>query len=56
MGPLPRRLCLVLLMGALTGTDPRLWLHLQADSDLWHALKKTNVKTIKPIGQPSADN
>jgi addiction module HigA family antidote len=28
------------LMGELTKTDPRLWLHLQADYDLWHALKE----------------
>jgi addiction module HigA family antidote len=27
------------LMGELTKTDPRLWLHLQADYDLWRALR-----------------
>jgi len=28
------------LMGELAKTNPRLWLHLQADYDLWHALKE----------------
>ena len=27
------------LLGALTKTDPRMWLHMQADFDLWHALR-----------------
>src|SRR4051812_1319277 len=27
------------LFGAVTKTDPALWLHLQADYDLWHALR-----------------
>ena len=27
------------LMGELTGTTPGLWLHMQADYDLWHALQ-----------------
>lgn len=36
------------LMGALTHTDPRLWLHLQADYDLWHAMRETKVK-VKPL-------
>jgi addiction module HigA family antidote len=31
------------LMGALTGTDPRVWLHMQADFDLWHALRDTRM-------------
>jgi addiction module HigA family antidote len=40
------------LMGALTGTDPRVWLHLQADYDLWHALRTTDVTKV---AVPSTD-
>jgi addiction module HigA family antidote len=36
------------LMGALTGADPRFWLHLQADHDLWHALQKMDTSAIEP--------
>lgn len=42
------------LIGALTGTDPRMWLHLQADHDLWHALRKTDTSTITRIGKESS--
>lgn len=38
------------LFGALTGTDPRVWLHLQADHDLWHALRDTDVSRIAAAG------
>ena len=38
-----------ILMGALTGTDPRVWLHLQADNDLWRALQDTDVSRISEI-------
>lgn len=31
------------LFGALSGTDPRIWLHMQADYDLWHALRNANL-------------
>ena len=31
------------LMGTLSETDPRLWLGLQADHDLWPALRDTDT-------------
>ena len=37
------------LMGALTGTSPRFWVHLQAESDLWHALRETDISKIAPL-------
>jgi addiction module HigA family antidote len=37
------------LMGALTKTNPRMWLHLQADHDLWHALQTTKTDVIKVV-------
>jgi addiction module HigA family antidote len=33
------------LFGQLTRTNPRLWLHLQADYDLWHALHPARKRT-----------
>lgn len=33
-----------LLFAALTDTTPQLWMHLQADHDLWHALRSVDVK------------
>jgi addiction module HigA family antidote len=38
------------LFGAVTGTDPRMWLSLQADYDLWHALRETDISKIAPLG------
>jgi addiction module HigA family antidote len=37
------------LMGALTGTSPQMWLHLQADYDLWHALQDVDTSRIVPL-------
>jgi addiction module HigA family antidote len=37
------------LFGALTETDPRVWLHLQADYDLWHAMKTTDATKVEPL-------
>ena len=37
------------LMAAVSGTSPQLWLHLQADYDLWHALQTTNTTKIKKL-------
>jgi addiction module HigA family antidote len=41
------------LFGELTGTNPRMWLHLQADYDLWHALQEHKARVdagpIRPI-------
>jgi addiction module HigA family antidote len=32
------------LMGKLTRTDPRVWLHLQVDYDLWHAVRDVKIE------------
>lgn len=37
-----------ILFGALTGTDPRIWLHLQADHDLWNAMQTVEAD-VTPI-------
>ena len=37
------------LFGTLTRTDPRVWLHLQADYDLWHALRETDVSVVQAV-------
>ena len=37
------------LIGALTGTDPRMWLHMQADRDLWQAMHDVDVTKIQPL-------
>jgi addiction module HigA family antidote len=37
------------LLGALTGASPQFWLHLQADYDLWHAMRETNTESVKPL-------
>jgi addiction module HigA family antidote len=41
------------LFGELTGTNPQMWLHLQADHDLWHALQHRKARremgTIRPL-------
>jgi len=34
------------LFGALTRTDPRFWLHLQVDYDLWNALRRSDTSKI----------
>jgi addiction module HigA family antidote len=39
-----------LLMAKVSGTSAQLWLHLQADYDLWHALKKTDTSNVQPLG------
>lgn len=36
-------------IGALTGTNPQMWMHLQADYDLWHALQKKDLPTVEPL-------
>ncbi len=38
-----------ILMGAVSGTAPALWMRLQADYDLWHALQETDVSAVKPF-------
>jgi len=37
------------LFAALTGTSPQFWLHLQADHDLWKALKTVDTSKIEPL-------
>jgi len=37
------------LFGALSGTDPRLWLSLQVDYDLWHALRIVDTSNIRQV-------
>jgi addiction module HigA family antidote len=48
------------LLGELTGTNPRMWLHLQADHDLWQALHQRKArgqaKAIQPITGARAAN
>lgn len=34
---------------ALTGMDASFWLGLQTDYDLWHALRKTPQRKVKPL-------
>lgn len=35
--------------GALTGTSPQFWMHLQADHDLWIEMQKTKPRGIEAI-------
>lgn len=36
------------LIGRLTNTSPQMWLYLQADYDLWHALRAVTT-TVRPL-------
>lgn len=38
-----------LLIAALTGTSPQMWLHLQADYDLWHLMQKIDTSKVTPL-------
>ena len=38
-----------ILIGALTTTSPQLWLHLQADYDLWHLMQKMDTTNVQPL-------
>jgi antitoxin HigA-1 len=38
-----------ILFGLLTKTDPRLWLQLQQDRDLWHAARKMKSRRVDAI-------
>jgi addiction module HigA family antidote len=38
------------LFGAVTGTDPRMWLAMQVDYDLWHALRETDTSKVTTLG------
>jgi addiction module HigA family antidote len=42
-----------LRLAALTGTDTGFWMGLQADYDLWHALRDVDLLGIKPIAKAS---
>src|SRR5262245_49702140 len=35
------------LFAALTGASPRFWLQLQADYDLWHALREVDTSKVQ---------
>lgn len=35
------------LIGAITGIRAQFWLHLQADYDLWHAMREIDVSKVK---------
>ena len=37
------------LIGALTETNPSMWLHMQADYDLWRALRSVDTSRISPM-------
>lgn len=44
-----------ILIGALTATSPRFWLHLQADHDLWQALqRRARLTAARPAIRPAA--
>lgn len=43
-----------LLFGALTGTDARMWLTMQADYDLWHALQATRDRLAEVRARATA--
>ena len=38
-----------LRLAALTGMDAGFWMGLQADYDLWHALKDVDLSKIRPL-------
>ena len=41
------------LFAALTGGSPQFWLHLQADYDLWHALRDVDTSKVEPVAKAS---
>jgi len=42
-----------LRLGRLFGTDPTFWMGLQADYDLWHALRDVDLSKITPLKKAS---
>jgi addiction module HigA family antidote len=42
-----------LRLAKLTGMDPGFWMGLQADFDLWHALRNVDLSGIRPIAKAS---
>lgn len=38
-----------ILFGAITTTDPRMWLHMQADYDIWEALRQDGSPKVNPL-------
>lgn len=38
-----------ILFGAITNTNPRMWLQMQVDHDLWEALRTNNLPKVKPL-------
>ena len=43
-----------ILFGAITNTSPQMWLHLQADYDLWHAMREIRTAKVKQFGEGMA--
>src|SRR5204863_3460960 len=41
------------MLAALTGTSPDFWMQLQANYDLWHAMKKIGVPQVTPLARPA---
>jgi addiction module HigA family antidote len=41
------------LFAALTGSRAQFWLHLQADFDLWHALREVDTSKIVSVTRAS---
>ena len=37
------------MLAALTGTSAEFWMQLQANYDLWHAMKKIGTPKVKPL-------
>src|SRR5262245_55674383 len=37
------------LFAALTGTTPQFWLHMQAERDLWYALREVDTSKIERV-------
>lgn len=35
------------LMAALTRTSPQFWLHLQAEHDVWHAIRRIDTSNVR---------
>lgn len=38
-----------LLIGALTKTNPLMWMHLQVDYDLWHLMQTMDTSNVEPL-------
>jgi addiction module HigA family antidote len=41
------------LVAALTGTSPQFWAHLQADHDVWRALRTVDTTKVEKLKAPA---